>query len=297
MLKFSDSGWITFDSDFGTIGLSWTPLGISRVELGIEDQDKLADELSQYTTGPQCTGRPKGTIAIVIKRLKAHLKGKNDSLLDIPLNFGKTSDFSQHVWKKLQQIAPGTTITYGELAQLAGKPKAARAIGRIMGANPVPLIVPCHRCLGKDGSMTGFSTEGGIELKARLLFREGYEFDPRYSAGIKHLSRRDPVMKKIIKKIGPYRAIPEKPGPAYESLLTAIVHQQLSVKAGQTIAGRVRALTPGPAYPKPDELLALDPLLLRGAGLSNQKVSYVRDLALCVASGQLKLNQLAKLSS
>ncbi len=97
-----------------------------------------------------------------------------------------------------------------------------------MGANPVPLIVPCHRCLGNDGSMTGFSTEGGIDLKARMLFREGYVANKEHAKGIEHLRSIDPVMRKIIKVVGPYRALPDKPRPAWDTILTAIVHQQLS---------------------------------------------------------------------
>jgi len=206
------------------------------------------------------------------------------------------SDFSRGVYGSLRRVEPGQVVTYGELAQRAGRPGAARAIGRIMGANPVPLIVPCHRCVGADGALTGFSGHGGIELKARLLHFEGFVRNPQHADGIAHLRRRDPVLRKVIDAFGPYLAVPDRPGPPYDVLVRAIIHQQLSVKAGQTIAGRVVALTPGPRFPSPQEMLALDPTLLRAAGLSNSKVSFVRDLASRVADGRLNLRSLERMT-
>lgn len=216
-------------------------------------------------------------------------------MLDIPVDFLKGSEFSRVVWGELRKVKPGKVITYGKLAAKAGRPGAARAVGRIMGANPVPVIVPCHRCVGADGSMTGFSTEGGIFLKKKLLFLEGYEPNAEYKEGIAHLRRRDPVMRRLIRDVGPYQALPDKPAPPFETLVTAIIHQQLAVKAGRTIAGRVRNLTGGPRYPSPEEMMALADETLRSAGLSAQKVGYVKDLAARVADGRLKLVSLKHL--
>ena len=231
----------------------------------------------------------------VAKRVKAHLAGKNDPLQDIPIDCSAFSDFSQRVLNQLRKVKPGAVVTYGELAALAGRPGAARAVGRIMGANPVPVIVPCHRCVGSDGSMTGFSTEGGVLLKKKLLFREGWEPNAEYRKGVAHLQRRDPVIKRLIKACGPFAPLPDKPIPPYDTLVRAIIHQQLAVKAGQTIAQRVRDLTPGPRFPSPDEMLAFDDAVLRAAGLSGQKTSYVKDLAARVADGRLKLGRLKNL--
>jgi len=160
----------------------------------------------------------------------------------------------------------------------------------------VPVIVPCHRCMGADGSLTGFSAAGGTVLKARLLHGEGYVRNAEYAAGLAHLQKVDQKLGRVIKRVGPYLAVPDKPMPAYDTLVRAITHQQLSVKAGQTIAGRVRNLTPGPGFPTPEEVLALDPQLLRACGLSNAKTSYVHDLAARVADGRLNLRALRKLS-
>jgi epoxyqueuosine reductase len=81
------------------------------------------------------------------------------------------SAFHQRVWRALTQIPYGHTISYGDLAHTLGAPKAARAVGAACGANPVPIIAPCHRVLGSDGSLHGFG--GGLPLKAWLLQHEG----------------------------------------------------------------------------------------------------------------------------
>jgi methylated-DNA-[protein]-cysteine S-methyltransferase len=85
---------------------------------------------------------------------------------DIPLLMDGT-EFQKRVWKMLQTIPYGETISYGELAKKIGDPKAVRAVGAANGQNPIPIIVPCHRVIGSDGSLTGFG--GGIENKRKLL--------------------------------------------------------------------------------------------------------------------------------
>jgi methylated-DNA-[protein]-cysteine S-methyltransferase len=77
------------------------------------------------------------------------------------------TDFQRAVWSELQRIPYGETISYKQLAERIGKPKAVRAVGAANGANPIPIIIPCHRVIGNDGSLTGFG--GGLPLKKRLL--------------------------------------------------------------------------------------------------------------------------------
>jgi DNA-3-methyladenine glycosylase II len=112
---------------------------------------------------------------------------------------------------------------------------------------------------------------------------------------MRHLARRDPVMRRLIRTRAPFRPLPDKPQPPWDSLVTAIVHQQLAVKAGRTIAARVRALTPGHRYPTPEQMLAFSDQQLRAVGLSGQKTSYVKDLAARVDDGRLKLGALRRL--
>ncbi|HEV8579464.1 MAG TPA: methylated-DNA--[protein]-cysteine S-methyltransferase [Thermoanaerobaculia bacterium] len=79
--------------------------------------------------------------------------------------------FERAVWTELAKIPFGETRSYGEIAQVLGRPGSARAVGRANGANPIPIVVPCHRVIGADGSLTGFG--GGLEAKSRLLELEG----------------------------------------------------------------------------------------------------------------------------
>lgn len=289
MLKFTDSGWTSFSTVVGLMAMSWTPKGVDRLEMG------LSQEPVDFAPGVPHRPRPKGTAAQVVRRVQSHLQGKSDDFLDIPVNFGKMSVYSIKVLKALRKVASGKTVTYGQLAAQTGKPKASRAVGRIMGSNPVPLIVPCHRCLGADGSLTGFSSEGSLGLKAHVLHLEGHVFNPEHTAGMAHLAKRDKVMRKLIKVCPPFRPLPDKPQTPWDNLVTAIIHQQLAVKAGRTIAGRVRALTPGKRYPTPEEMLVFSDEELRAVGLSGQKTSYVRDLAKRVSEGSLKLAGLRRL--
>ncbi|HEX4495538.1 MAG TPA: methylated-DNA--[protein]-cysteine S-methyltransferase [Thermoanaerobaculia bacterium] len=83
----------------------------------------------------------------------------------------KGTEFELSVWEQLRRIPFGETRSYGEIAQAIGRPGAARAVGRANGANPIPIVVPCHRVIGSDGSLTGFG--GGLEAKSRLLEIEG----------------------------------------------------------------------------------------------------------------------------
>lgn len=84
--------------------------------------------------------------------------------------------FREKVYEISKNIPKGKVATYGQIARLAGKPKAARAVGGFMRTNPYAPVVPCHRVVASDGSLTGFSAEGGIKKKKEMLISEGVEF-------------------------------------------------------------------------------------------------------------------------
>ncbi len=106
--------------------------------------------------------------AEVFRQLDDYFAGKRTTFT-LPLHLGGT-DFQNAVWTSLQRIPYGSTITYRDLAQRIGKPAAIRAAGSANGANPLPIVVPCHRVIGSNGSLTGFG--GGIEAKRFLLAHE-----------------------------------------------------------------------------------------------------------------------------
>jgi O-6-methylguanine DNA methyltransferase len=88
-----------------------------------------------------------------------------------PLDLSNGTAFQRSVWRVMQKIPPGQTRSYGEIAQAIGKPEAVRAVGGACGANPIPILVPCHRVLAAGGKLGGFS--GGLKWKRELLAREG----------------------------------------------------------------------------------------------------------------------------
>lgn len=94
-------------------------------------------------------------------------------VFEIPLDLVQTTDFRRRVLLETINIPFGRTSTYGQLAARIHKPNAARAVGGAMAANPLPLVVPCHRVVASDGSMHGFSSPGGIDTKVLLLEHEG----------------------------------------------------------------------------------------------------------------------------
>jgi methylated-DNA-[protein]-cysteine S-methyltransferase len=96
--------------------------------------------------------------------------GDTAPVASLPLDAGGTP-FQQRVWQALRAIPPGQTSHYGALARALGLPRAARAVGAAVGRNPLSVIVPCHRVLGKDGALTGYA--GGLDRKQRLLQHEG----------------------------------------------------------------------------------------------------------------------------
>jgi len=100
-----------------------------------------------------------------IDQLGAYFKGEL-TRFDLELNIQGT-DFQKIVWKELVKIPYGETISYGQLAERIGNPKASRAVGMANGKNPISIIIPCHRVIGKNGSLTGFG--GGLDVKRTLL--------------------------------------------------------------------------------------------------------------------------------
>lgn len=107
--------------------------------------------------------------ASITTALDAYFTGSLDSLLDIPVATGGTG-FQREVWQALRQIPAGSTVSYGQLAQRMGRPSASRAVGLANGANPVAIVVPCHRVVGSNGALTGYA--GGLERKRWLLDHE-----------------------------------------------------------------------------------------------------------------------------
>ncbi|MBY8889038.1 methylated-DNA--[protein]-cysteine S-methyltransferase [Streptomyces sp. PTM05] len=122
----------------------------------------------QSTFGPRADADDHPVFAVTRDQLQEYFAGHRDTF-DLPLMLRGTA-FQQRVWAALREIPYGETWTYGELAHHIGQPSASRAVGLANGKNPVGVIVPCHRVVGSDGSLTGYG--GGLERKRALLEHE-----------------------------------------------------------------------------------------------------------------------------
>jgi methylated-DNA-[protein]-cysteine S-methyltransferase len=128
-----------------------------------------------FQSGPRPLRPPKSWIAdpapfrAAIAQLGEYFAGARRTF-ELPLA-PRGTEFQRRVWRALREIPYGKTISYGELARRIGQPSASRAVGLANGANPLPIIVPCHRVIGADGTLTGFG--GGLAVKRKLLALEG----------------------------------------------------------------------------------------------------------------------------
>lgn len=116
-----------------------------------------------------CALADRSEHSMAIPALAAWFDGDLDALDEVPIKTEGTA-FQRDVWTALRVIPAGTTVSYGQLAATLGRPKASRAVGLANGSNPISIVVPCHRVIGADGSLTGYG--GGIERKRWLLEHE-----------------------------------------------------------------------------------------------------------------------------
>lgn len=115
--------------------------------------------------GEGWTESARGPVGQAMKQLREYFAGKRADF-DLPLA-PEGTEFQRTVWRNLQDIPYGETISYGELAKRVGNPKASRAVGAANGQNPIPIVIPCHRVIGANGKLTGFG--GGLPTKEVLL--------------------------------------------------------------------------------------------------------------------------------
>jgi methylated-DNA-[protein]-cysteine S-methyltransferase len=141
------------DTPIGPLGLVASERGLSRV----------------LWPGERGAGGDETVLAAAATQLREYFAGTRETF-DLPLDLDGTA-FQRRAWLALAEIPYGETRSYGEQARRLGAPRAARAVGAANGANPLPIVLPCHRLVGADGSLTGFG--GGLEVKRWLLQHEG----------------------------------------------------------------------------------------------------------------------------
>lgn len=153
------------DSPIGKIAVGCTDLGIADIEILVQPSTRLEFSHSELAS-QHCTN--------ALSQLDEYFAGTRTEF-DLPVDLHGTA-FQQAVWKEIAKIGFGQKLTYGQIAQKLGKSNASRAVGGAVGANPVPLVIGCHRVMGSSDSITGYSGGEGVKTKRWLLKHEGIEY-------------------------------------------------------------------------------------------------------------------------
>jgi len=159
---------VTFATDLGWMAAQFAGERLTRLSFGNKSAAAAAKALGCSDIAAKLNVAQQK----VVDRLIAFAAGERDELLKIAVEYGATTPFQKRVLDACRAIPAGETLSYAQLAQLAGAPGAARAVGNVMRTNKLPLVVPCHRVVG-SGGLGGYSAPDGLSMKRRLLEREG----------------------------------------------------------------------------------------------------------------------------
>ena len=281
-----------FDTSIGKCAVAWSERGVVGIQL--PEGDAAATEARVRSRFPGAAkGEPTSPIKAAISAMQALLRGEPCDLERVELDMDGVPPFHRRVYAAARAIPPGETSSYGEIASRVGSAGSARAVGQALGRNPFAIVVPCHRVLAAGGRAGGFSANGGVATKLRMLCIEGarrpgdeaqfegdgvFGFDP--DAAVEHLRRTDPKLRRLIDAVGPFRMQLKRAPSIFGALVEAVVYQQLTGRAAATIHSRLCALFPrAHAGPSVDQISRAPEEQLRGAGLSRAKTASLKDLA------------------
>jgi methylated-DNA-[protein]-cysteine S-methyltransferase len=162
------AGFCLFETTIGDCGIAWRGEVLVGVQLPEADSEAGRRRMRRRFESLQ-EALPPEWVQRAIKRIQALLEGEHDNLLDLPLEMENVPAFNRRVYEIARAIPCGRTLTYGEVAARLGEPGAARAVGQALGHNPFAPVVPCHRVLAANMAGGGFSAEGGVATKLRML--------------------------------------------------------------------------------------------------------------------------------
>jgi methylated-DNA-[protein]-cysteine S-methyltransferase len=145
---------LRFETAIGECGISWSATGVTGVSI---------------LGGADSGAEPPAFVREAVAGIAALLRGEPRDLREVPLDLDGVDAFAAAVYAAARAVGPGETCTYGDLARAVGSSGAAQAVGRALGSNPFPIVVPCHRVLSSTGALHGFSAPGGIATKRRML--------------------------------------------------------------------------------------------------------------------------------
>lgn len=172
--------WAVVGTDIGPLMLAATRDGLVNVVFHATDavRDRALERLAARLGVAPAEDPDSPLLAEAIRQLRAYFAGERHDF-DLPLDWSLISGFNRQVLRELASGVPyGTVVGYGDLAGRVGQPGGAQAVGAAMGANPLPVVVPCHRVVESDGGIGGFG--GGLETKRQLLALEGVLPEPLF---------------------------------------------------------------------------------------------------------------------
>ena len=172
--------WAVVGSDIGPLMLAATRDGLVNVVFHASDavRDRAVERLAARLGGEPVEDPDSPLLTEAIRQLRAYFAGERHDF-DLPLDWSLISGFNRQVLRELASGVPyGTVVGYGDLAGRVGQPGGAQAVGVAMGANPLPVVVPCHRVVESGGGLGGFG--GGLETKRKLLALEGVLPEPLF---------------------------------------------------------------------------------------------------------------------
>jgi methylated-DNA-[protein]-cysteine S-methyltransferase len=161
-----------FDTAIGRCGIAWGPRGVSAVQLPMGNEDKTRARIRQRY-GDIAEMAPPAEVQRAIDGIVELLDGKPNDLADVVLDLEGVPEFHRGVYEIARTIPPGKTMTYGDIAKRLGGVELSRDVGQALGRNPCPIVVPCHRVLAAGGKPGGFSANGGVVTKLKMLAIEG----------------------------------------------------------------------------------------------------------------------------
>jgi methylated-DNA-[protein]-cysteine S-methyltransferase len=163
-----------FDTAIGRCAIAWGAAGITALRLP-EANDAATRARLRRRDPDIAETTPPPAIERVIAAIVALLEGEKSDLSGVELDMEAVPEFNRQVYEIARRIPPGQTRTYGEIAIELGDRALARDVGQALGHNPFPIVVPCHRVMGANGKLVGFSANGGVETKLRMLTIEGVQ--------------------------------------------------------------------------------------------------------------------------
>jgi methylated-DNA-[protein]-cysteine S-methyltransferase len=175
------TGQAVFETALGFMGIAWSEAGLTRLCLPQRNRDAVERRLLRHA-GQQAKPEPQWPepqwVVELIAAIKAYAAGEDVDFTNVPVDLAGVDDFRLAIYDAARKLAFGETTTYGELARRAGHAGFARETGAALGANPVPLVIPCHRILAAGGKIGGFSAPGGSATKEKMLTMEGVRVGP-----------------------------------------------------------------------------------------------------------------------